>query len=57
MSDDRRKREALFRYSVLGPVLARKLEKGELRRTLAEISAKEWTGPVWRQLETYFGDN
>jgi len=48
MGDDRRQEEALFRYSVLGPALARTLKRGELRRTLEEIAAKEWTGPDGR---------
>lgn len=48
MSDDRRQKEALFRYSVLGPALARRLRKGELRATLDELAEKEWTGPDGR---------
>jgi len=48
MTDDDRQKEALFRFSVLGPALARRLRRGELRRTLDEIAAKEWTGPDGR---------
>lgn len=45
MDDDRRKKEALFRYSVLGSLLSRPLRRGELRRGLRELSAKVWEGP------------
>ena len=48
MDDERRKKEALFRYSVLGSLLSRALRRGELRHGLREIAGKVWTGPDGR---------
>jgi hypothetical protein len=41
MDDEGRKKEALFRYSVLGGLLSRPLRRGELRHGLVEIARKE----------------
>ena len=40
MNDDDRTKEALFRHTVLGDVLSRKLKHGELAPLLAELSEK-----------------
>lgn len=40
MNDDDRTQEALFRHAVLGELLSRDLQWGELRSTLAELSTK-----------------
>lgn len=40
MNDDDRTQEALFRHSILGDILSRKLQQGELRHSLAELSQK-----------------
>ena len=42
-NDDRRKREALFRHSVLGPLLSRPMKRGEFKRMLKELAAQYWT--------------
>lgn len=43
--DQWRVAEALFRHSVLGTILSRKLRRRELKRTIAELAAQEWTAP------------
>lgn len=45
-NDRSREKEALFRLSVLGPVISRKLKRGELLRTLKEIAAQSFEDPV-----------
>jgi hypothetical protein len=47
MDDDARTKEALFRHSVLGDLLSRKLRRGELRPLFKELSEKTY--------EDYFG--
>lgn len=42
MKDDDRKQEALFRHSILGEALSRRLRRGELREVLAELSEKSY---------------
>jgi len=42
--DDRRK-EALFRYGVLGPLISRPLGRGERKRLLRDLAAQTWTDP------------
>lgn len=42
MSDDDRKQEALFRHAILGEALSRRLQRGELRETLSELSDKTY---------------
>ncbi len=42
MNVDRRAQEALFRHSVLGPLLSRPLKRGELKRTLKELASQYW---------------
>lgn len=53
--------EALFRHAVLGPVLAGKLRRGQLRRKLEELASETYTdrtGEVrkmsWKTLEQWF---
>jgi len=41
-----REQEALFRLTVLGPAISRKLKRGELLRTLKEIAAQTFEDPV-----------
>ena len=48
MSEERRKKEALFRYAVLGDLLHRELRRGELGRGLSERADKVWMGPDGR---------
>ncbi len=45
-NDQHREQEALFRLTVLGPVISRKLKRGELLRTLKEIAARSFEDPV-----------
>jgi len=45
-NDRNREQEALFRLSVLGPVISRKLKRGELLRTLKEIAGQSFEDPV-----------
>ncbi|RMF53261.1 MAG: hypothetical protein D6746_15840 [Bacteroidetes bacterium] len=59
--DDPRRQEALFRYSVLGSVLAKDLARGELKPMLQGLAAQEWldaTGavrqPAWRTIEEWY---
>lgn len=40
MNDDDRTKEALFRHAVLGDLLSRKLQRGEMRPLLQELSQK-----------------
>lgn len=42
MNDDQREKEALFRHSVLGPILCQPLKRGELKRTLKELASQYW---------------
>jgi putative transposase len=42
MDDDARTKEALFRHSVLGDLLSRKLRRGELRPLFKELSEKTY---------------
>jgi len=42
MNVDRRAQEALFRHSVLGPLLSRTLKRGELKRLLKELASQYW---------------
>ena len=48
MNDDRRQQIALFRHSILGPLLSRAFRRGELKRTLAEIATQSYTAPDGR---------
>ncbi len=61
MNDERRKAEALFRHSVIGPLLVRDLRRGELQPALEELARQSWTGPdgrpreiSWRTLEDWY---
>ncbi len=45
MNEERRKKEALFRYAVLGELLNRVLRRGELGRGLRERAGKVWESP------------
>jgi transposase InsO family protein len=45
MDETRKQEEALFRHSVIGPLLSRPLRRGELKRTLEELASQTWTGP------------
>lgn len=49
MNEERRRREALFRYAVLGDLLNRVLGRGELGRGLRERARRLWTGPDGRE--------
>lgn len=49
MDETRAQKEALFRYSVLGGVVSRRLRRGELKRALRELARKVWTDP-WGKL-------
>ena len=49
MTDDRRRKEALFRYAVLGDLLHRPLRRGDLRRGLRLLARKVFTGPDGRE--------
>lgn len=49
MREDRRRKEALFRYAVLGELLHRALQRGELGCGLRERAAKLWRGPDGRE--------
>ena len=40
MNDDDRTQEAVFRHAILGDLLSRKLRRGELYASLAELSRK-----------------
>jgi hypothetical protein len=62
MDKKRREEEALFRLSIIGPVVNRDLKRGELRPLLEELAAKTYTGPdgntrlfSWRTLEGWVG--
>ncbi|MFQ5961419.1 MAG: DDE-type integrase/transposase/recombinase [Candidatus Methylomirabilales bacterium] len=43
MDETRRRKQALFRLAVLGPLLNRTLQRGELKQSLAELAAQVWT--------------
>jgi putative transposase len=45
-NDQHREQEALFRLTVLGPAISRKLKRGELLQTLKEIAAQTFEDPV-----------
>lgn len=45
MDEDRRQQEALWRYSVLGPLVSAKLEHGDVRRLCEEAADKQYTKP------------
>ncbi len=49
MTHDRRKKEALFRYAVLGDLLHCPLRRGDLRRGLRARARKVWTVPDGRE--------
>ncbi len=49
MDDSWATREALFRYSVIGGIVSRPLVRGELARSLSELSGKNWTGPEYHR--------
>ncbi len=49
MNEERRKKEALFRYAVLGELLNRVLRRGELGRGLRERAGRVWEGPGGRE--------
>jgi len=40
MNDDDRTQEALFRHAILGDLLSRKLQRGQLRSSLTDLSTK-----------------
>ncbi len=48
MNDDDRTQEALFRYAVLGDLLTRKLRRGELCSSLAQLSRQSFEDPRGR---------
>ena len=45
MDKKRREEEALFRLSIIGPVVNRDLKRGELRPLLEDLATKTYTGP------------
>ncbi len=47
--DESTRQEALFRYTVLGTLLARVLERGELKRGLEERAAQTWVDAKGRR--------
>lgn len=62
MDQKRREEEALFRLSIIGPVVNRDLKRGELRPQLEALAIKTYTGPdgnprifSWRTLEKWVG--
>ena len=62
MDQKRREEEALFRLTIIGPVINRTLKRGELRPLLEALAAKTYTGPdgnprivSWRTLENWVG--
>lgn len=62
MNDDDRKKLALWRYAVLGPLVSMRLEHGDLRERLCEAAAKYYEHPFdarlvrvsARTLETWY---
>ena len=60
MDQKKREQEALFRLSIIGQLVNRKLNRGELRKALQALSPVAYTGPdgevrkySWRTLETW----
>ena len=49
MTDDQRRKEALFRYAVLGELLHRPLRRGDLRRGLRLLAGRVFTGADGRE--------
>lgn len=45
MDEDRKQEEALWRYSVLGPLVSAQLEHGDVRRLCEEAADKQYTKP------------
>jgi putative transposase len=61
MNDKRAIEEALFRHSVLGPLLHKRPRRGELRRTLEALAQETYEGPQgeprevkWKTLEEWY---
>ena len=48
MNDDERNQEALFRHSILGELLSRKLRRGQLRAALRQLSQQTYQDPKGR---------
>src|SRR5260370_39693582 len=48
MNEDERNQEALFRHSILGELLSRKLRRGQLRPALKQLTQKTYEDPHGR---------
>src|SRR5260370_2519579 len=48
MNEDERNQEALFRHSILGELLSRKLRRGQLRPALKQLTQKTYEDPQGR---------